>query len=62
MNNEKLIDAENKNINEVTVCLDMVFLREKDFKGLMNEIKKKILEENDNVNINEWYFLKNEKR
>lgn len=50
------MNNENTN-NDVTICLNMDFLREKDFKGLMDEIKKKIIEDNDGVNISGWLFL-----
>lgn len=49
------MDNENTN-NDVTICLNMDFLREKDFKGLMDEIKKEILKK-ENMDINNWVFL-----
>lgn len=52
---KKYMDNENTN-NDVTICLNMDFLREKDFKGLMDEIKKEILKK-ENMDINNWVFL-----
>ena len=54
--NLKNKEIDNKEIDDVTICLSKELLKKYD---IIEEIKKKIIEK-ENKKINSWYFLEEE--